>query len=73
MRDKIEKVLIHLYGETDEGEIDEIESLIEEYQRHAREEVLNVFREVEKKRWKDAKHCSCMRHAIDKAEKKMVK
>lgn len=32
--------------------------------------VLSEFKEIEKEKWHDAEHCSCLVYAIDKLEKK---
>lgn len=44
-------------------------STIPEVQRDAKSEVLKKLKKVDAERWNDAKHCSCLGHAIWKMDK----
>lgn len=37
--------------------------------KRAREKIINYLQAIEDERWKDAKHCSCLRHAIFRLKK----
>lgn len=34
-------------------------------------QLINIFEKVEKQKWDDAIHCSCLKHAIWKAKEKL--
>lgn len=50
--------------------VDDIMVFMEQALESQKEEIISKLKKIEKERWSDAEHCTCLAYAIDKLKKK---